>query len=116
MCSILPIWRPSSRSQLHVRLLNDKQQGSIHHPEINRKDCQDWILEYLARLVSKGFIDQSALNIARTHRDPSNLGVFGQNTTGPAAAPQGQTTQAEHIWDDNAQRYKYYDGRTWKWS
>ncbi|EME80734.1 uncharacterized protein MYCFIDRAFT_87506 [Pseudocercospora fijiensis CIRAD86] len=58
---------------------------------IHRKDCQDWILEFLARLLSKGLIDQSALDLARTHRDPPNLGVFGQHTSsiGQAVAPRG---------------------------
>ncbi|KAI1905855.1 hypothetical protein LOZ12_005065 [Ophidiomyces ophidiicola] len=51
----------------------------------NRR-CQEWTMDYVRRLVSLGYIDQSAIQIVQSERDPPTHGV-GLN---PAGAGRGR--------------------------
>ena len=40
----------------------------------NRR-CQEWTIEFVNRLVQLGYIEQNAVNIVQSHRDPPNHGI-----------------------------------------
>jgi hypothetical protein len=84
-------------------------------------------MEYLTRLVDKSLIGPEAVGIAQDQRDPPAHGVFGQRradqgeggtpqrAAGSASGSQGQGSNTEWVWDEDYQRYKYWDGRQWQW-
>ncbi|OAA45522.1 hypothetical protein NOR_03311 [Metarhizium rileyi] len=45
---------------------------------VSTKRCQEWTMEYLSRLEEQNFISSGAVDIAQSHRDPPNHGIFGQ--------------------------------------
>ena len=46
--------------------------------QINTKRCQEWTMELLVRLQERGLISSGAVDVAESHRDPPDHGIFGQ--------------------------------------
>ncbi|KAI1122737.1 hypothetical protein F5Y10DRAFT_270793 [Nemania abortiva] len=44
---------------------------------VTTKRCQEWTMEYLDRLVQRGYLKPSAVEVAQNERDPPNFGIFG---------------------------------------
>ncbi|KAJ6436487.1 C2H2-type domain-containing protein [Purpureocillium lavendulum] len=88
---------------------------------VNSKRCQEWTMEYLHRLAEQGFISTEAVDIAQSQRDPPDHGIFGrrgadrrreqsgQQVAGRAPASQNEASNIEWVWDEDYQRYRYWD-------
>ncbi|KAJ4408642.1 hypothetical protein N0V82_009657 [Gnomoniopsis sp. IMI 355080] len=58
---------------------------------VKNRRCQEWTMDFLKLLVTKGFITQSAYAIAQAQRDPPSHGVGLQPITRTAAGSTGMT-------------------------
>ncbi|KAI1362943.1 hypothetical protein F5Y08DRAFT_310726 [Xylaria arbuscula] len=49
---------------------------------VKTRRCQEWTMEYLQRLVQKGYLEPTAVEIAQGERDPPDFGIFGAAARG----------------------------------
>ena len=100
--------------------------GTIAQSDINKlkasaqrvapQFCQSWVVRVLEDIEGKGMVAQGTASSWYSRMEPNpNMQSAQSTSTDPTPAETSANGASNWVWDENAQRNRYWNGAEWIW-